>query len=366
MFIDHARIQVRAGDGGRGCVSFRREKFIPKGGPDGGNGGRGGSVILRAVSSRATLNDLHYRQHIRAERGCHGEGKLRTGRNGDDTVVLVPPGTVVLDGEDNRLLADLAHPGDELVAARGGLGGRGNAHFVSSTHQAPRFAQDGEEGEVRWLRLELRVLAEIGLVGFPNVGKSTLLARLTSARPRVAAYPFTTLTPHLGVASLGRDRSTVMADIPGLIAGAHEGAGLGHRFLQHLKRTRILLHMVDAADLPGREPLADYLSIRRELEAYGAGLETRPEVIALSRADLLQNRARVRPLLDHLQERGREPLEISAVTGSGLVALRRRLAAELDTLAAAGEKGPEKEECDLSGGPEDEKERVIILKERRR
>ncbi len=334
MFLDRAKIQVSGGRGGNGCLSFRREKFVPRGGPDGGDGGQGGSVILQADPSRSTLNDFHHRQHFAADRGRHGEGSQRTGRDGQDLVLAVPPGTVVLDDADGRLVADLAHPGDACTVARGGRGGRGNARFASATNQAPRRTEPGQEGEERWLRLELRVLADVGLVGFPNVGKSTLLARLTAARPKIADYPFTTLSPHLGVIRLAENRDAVLADIPGLIEGAHGGAGLGDRFLQHLRRTRLLLHLVDAAEQPGRAPLDDYLAIRKELEAYGAGLENRPELVILSRCDLLpEDSGPAESLAAHLAGRGRPaPLPLSAVTGAGLPALRRALLAALDRL----------------------------------
>jgi GTP-binding protein len=313
-------------------------------------------VILKAVPARSTLNDFHHRQHFRAGNGRPGEGRQRSGRDGESLEVPVPPGTVILD-ENGRVLADLAASGDTYVAAEGGQGGRGNARFASSTNQAPRRAEPGRPGETLWLRLELRVLADVGLVGFPNVGKSTLLSRLTAARPKIAAYPFTTLTPHLGVAMLDEDRTAVLADIPGLIEGAHTGAGLGDRFLQHLRRTRLLLHLVDAASLPDRDPLADYQALRRELAAYGAGLEQRAEIVVLSRADLLQDPERCRPLADHLVAGGRpEPFPVSAVTGEGLEQLLRRLREEMDRLPAEP----------VAESDEAEREIVVTLKERKR
>ncbi len=363
MFLDRAKIQVRGGDGGAGCVSFRREKFVPRGGPDGGDGGHGGQVTLQADRSASTLNHFHHRQHFIAGNGRPGEGSQRSGRDGDSVTVPVPPGTVVLDDESGQILADLTRPGDTYVAARGGLGGRGNARFATSTNQAPRHAQPGTEGSIRWLRLELRVIADIGLVGFPNVGKSTLLSRLTAARPKVADYPFTTLEPHLGVAELSDSRSVVLADIPGLIRGAHEGAGLGDRFLQHLRRTRLLLHLVDAADLPEREPLEDYRTIRGELTAYGADLEQRPEIVVISRGDLLQDEERLQALRRHLADNGRpEPEVISAVTGSGLERLRRRLLEAMDQLpevAAPSAARPDEDE-------DDDEEVLILLREKKR
>jgi len=356
MFLDRAKIQVRSGNGGPGCVAFRREKFVPRGGPSGGDGGDGGSVTLRANPGASTLNIFHYRQHFFAGNGLPGEGNQRSGRHGDDVTLSVPPGTVVFDDESGQLLADLNKLGDSFVPASGGQGGRGNARFATPTNQAPRHAQPGMEGRERWLRLELRVLADIGLVGFPNVGKSTLLSVLTSARPKIAAYPFTTLVPHLGVAALNDLRTVVIADIPGLIRGAHEGAGLGDRFLQHLRRTRMLLHLVDAADMPDRDPLKDYLAIRAELTAYGAGLEKREEMVLISRGDLLQDEERLEGLTRHLVAAGRPaPLRISAVTGTGLDDLRRRLLHTLETVPALPDEDEPREG-----------EVLLLLKEKRR
>ena len=331
MFLDRAKIHVRAGEGGNGCASFRREKFIPHGGPDGGDGGHGGAVVLLADSRISTLNSFHHRQHFRGNKGSHGEGSTRHGKDGKPTVVPVPPGTVVVDDAGGGVLFDLARPGAEFVAVRGGRGGRGNARFATSTRQAPREAETGQEGEERWLRPELRLLADVGLVGFPNAGKSTLLSRLTAARPKVANYPFTTLSPHLGVLELGEFRTAVLADIPGLIRGAHEGAGLGDRFLQHLRRTRILVHLVDAASVADRSPLADYRAVRHELEAYGAGLEARPEIVILSRADRLEDEAATGELMDGLRETGGPAaFPVSSVTGQGLDRLRRAIAEMLE------------------------------------
>src|ERR687893_739913 len=266
-FVDEATLFVRAGDGGNGAVAWHREPYKPKGGPDGGNGGRGGDVILRADTSVGTLLDLRDHPHVKGGAGGHGQGDRRNGADGNDRVVLVPPGTVVYD-EEGVLIADLATAGDEVVAARGGRGGFGNAHFATATRRAPGFSEKGEPGESRWLRLELRLLADVGLVGFPNAGKSTLISRISAARPKIADYPFTTLVPNLGVVTMSDDRSFVVADVPGLIKGAHEGHGLGHQFLRHIERTKVLVHVVDVSSASGRDPVEDFDTIRNELELY--------------------------------------------------------------------------------------------------
>jgi len=317
MFIDKAKIYVRGGDGGNGIVAFRRAKFEPHGGPSGGDGGDGGSVILRVEKSLSTLLDFHYRSHFRAERGQHGEGSNRHGASGADLVLAVPPGTVVRDAETGAILADLVTPGDEFVAARGGRGGRGNARFKGSMRQAPRFAEKGEPGQERWLILELKLIADVGLVGFPNAGKSTILSRISAARPEIAPYPFTTTEPVLGVCQLGEGRSLVVADVPGLIGGAHAGAGLGLEFLRHLERTRVLIHVLDAGGTEGRNPLDDFRQIRTELALYGAGLAERPFVIALNKMDLPEAQNMLPQLREALA--GRAPLfPVSGVTGEGL------------------------------------------------
>jgi len=329
-FVDEATITVRSGNGGNGCLSFRRERFIPKGGPDGGDGGRGGDVRLAASPRIRTLYDFRSRRQFRAPNGRGGEGGQRTGRGGDDLVIEVPPGTLVYDADDGALLADLTETDAAVVVARGGRGGRGNLHFKSATHRTPRFAQPGESGETRNLRLELKLLADVGIVGFPNAGKSTLIGALSAARPRIADYPFTTLTPNLGVVSDGGD-PFVLADVPGLIEGAHAGAGLGIRFLRHLERTRLLVHLIDAAEIDPDAPLERYLAIRRELGRYGVELAGRPEVVVFSKMDLPEAEVGAELFEMTARETGLSvhPLRISAATRSGLRGLlgdiRRRL-----------------------------------------
>jgi GTP-binding protein len=331
-FIDECRIFVQGGHGGRGCVSFRREKFVPRGGPDGGNGGRGGSVLLRADPGLHTLYDARHRKHYRAPAGGHGGGANKNGRGGDDVVLRLPLGTAIRDDETGAALHELLEQEESWVAARGGRGGRGNASFSSATNRTPHHAEEGLPGEERWLHLELKVLADIGLLGFPNSGKSTLVARVSAARPRIASYPFTTLEPHLGMVE-AEDARFVIADIPGLVPGAHSGAGLGHRFLRHVERTRVLVHLLDPEPAllgePGRSPGADYEAIRKELEAYAAELARRSEVVCLTKADLVPERERRRELDADLRARGVEARWISALTSEGIEDLLRDLAGEL-------------------------------------
>ncbi len=319
MLIDSARITVRAGAGGNGCVSFRREKFVPRGGPNGGDGGHGGSVVLRVDPGLNTLLHVHHRRLVRAERGRHGEGSNKTGASGADVVLAVPPGTVVRDAASGELLGDLTAAGDELVVARGGRGGRGNARFATSTNQAPRTAEPGRPGEERELELELKLLADVGLVGRPNAGKSTLLSRLSAARPKIADYPFTTLEPHLGVVQAPDDelRTLVVADIPGLIEGAHEGAGLGTQFLRHVERCRALLHLVD---LSATEPLQERVEVvRGELEAHAPALGSKPWMLVGTKLDAVADRDTARSELAAVATaHGVGWLAISAVTGEGL------------------------------------------------
>ncbi|MDW8155196.1 MAG: GTPase ObgE [Armatimonadota bacterium] len=323
VFVDQATIYVKAGDGGSGCVSFRREKFVPKGGPDGGDGGRGGNVVLRADEGLSTLLDFRYRRVFRAQRGGHGEGGNRTGRSAPDLVIPVPVGTVVKDASTGQVLADLTQHGQEAVVARGGRGGRGNARFATPTHRAPRYAEPGEKGEERTLVLELRLVADAGLVGKPNAGKSTLLARMSAARPKVGDYPFTTLHPNLGVVFLGLGQSFVLADLPGLVEGAHRGAGLGQRFLRHASRTRVLVYVLDAA--LSEDPIGDLEVLRSELAAYDPNLVERARVVALNKVDLPEGRRRAEELREVLVRRGFEVFLTSGATGEGVPALARRL-----------------------------------------
>ena len=335
MFVDHVDILVAAGDGGKGCSSFRREKFVPNGGPDGGDGGRGGSILLRASSHHNTLVTYKFHPQFRAKRGGHGEGANRAGRAGTDLILDVPAGTIVYEKTDDGLvkLADLTEVGQDVVAARGGHGGRGNQHFATATNRAPRRAEPGQPGELRQLTLSLKLLADVGLVGFPNVGKSTLVSRLSAARPKIANYPFTTLTPHLGVVMMSDDRSFVLADVPGLIEGAHDGHGLGHRFLSHLERTKVLVHMIDVSSASGREPVDDFEVICRELASYAVAsphstevpLSEKPRMVAANKIDALDDPGRLLRLREHLKGLGVPLFEISAVAGTGLGPLREAM-----------------------------------------
>jgi GTP-binding protein len=317
-FIDRARISVRGGDGGDGAVAWRREKYVPKGGPAGGDGGDGGSIILEVDEGLSTLLDFRYRHEHRAESGERGGNKDMYGKGGPDMVLRVPAGTMVYDDTTSKLIADLRTHGQRFFAARGGKGGRGNIHFASSTDRAPRKFERGRLGQERVIRLELKLLADVGLVGFPNVGKSSLITRISAARPKIADYPFTTLIPNLGVVSLPGERSLVLADVPGLIEGAHAGAGLGHQFLRHLERTRVLIHIVELAQLPGRTPLRDYLALRRELELYDVKMAARAEIVVLNKVDLPTTRKRLPALKKLFAKRGLRLYGISAVTGEGL------------------------------------------------
>lgn len=328
MFIDQVKIYVKAGDGGNGMVTFRREKYVPHGGPAGGDGGRGGNIVLQVSPNVNTLLDLHYRKHHRADNGGNGASNNKHGRGGQDRVILVPPGTVVYDDDTDLPLADLTELDQVITIAKGGRGGRGNARFATSTRQAPAFAEQGEPGEERYLRLELKLLADVGLVGFPNAGKSTLISRVSAARPKIADYPFTTLAPNLGVVAVD-EQTFVMADIPGLIEGAHLGQGLGHEFLRHIERTRVILHVVDAAGWDGRDPLDDFHTINHELTKYAQELAERPQVVALNKMDLPQAQARAQDLMDTLTTMGHQVFCVSAVTGEGIEQLLRATFAAL-------------------------------------
>src|SRR5262245_20567149 len=331
MFVDEIDIFVKGGDGGAGCVSFRREKFVPRGGPDGGDGGDGGSVLLEADPAITTLLDFHYQRHYTAERGQHGKGANKHGRSGADTVLRVPLGTVVHDRDTRDLLGDLTSSGERLVVANGARGGRGNARFVSSTNRAPRRADLGRAGEEGWIHLELKLLADVGVVGFPNAGKSTLVSRLSAATPKIAEYPFTTLAPALGIVRVDEHASFVIADLPGLIAGAALGKGLGHRFLRHTERTRLLLHLVDLDPTNGRDPVDDWRTIQDELRAYSPELAARPQIVAANKAELPGSAERCRVIEGFCAARGLPFHAISAVTGLGLSALVRDIADHLAT-----------------------------------
>lgn len=337
-FVDQATIYVKAGDGGHGCVSFRREKFVPKGGPDGGDGGRGGNVVLRADEGLSTLLDFRYRRVFRAQRGGHGQGANRTGRSAPDLVIPVPVGTVVRDAATGQVLADLVEHGQEVVVARGGRGGRGNARFATPTRRAPRHAEPGEPGEERTLVLELRLVADAGLVGKPNAGKSTLLARMSAARPKVGDYPFTTLHPNLGVVSVDLGQSFVLADLPGLVEGAHRGVGLGDRFLRHASRTRVLAYVLDAA--LSDDPLEDLEVLRAELAAYDPELADRARVVVLNKVDLPEGRQRAEALREELAARGYLVFLTSGVTGEGVAALARKLWELVQTARARPQAAP--------------------------
>ncbi len=332
-FVDEVKIKVKAGDGGRGCVSFRREKFVAWGGPNGGNGGKGGDVRIVADPQLSTLLDLRYQKQYRAERGEHGRGKDQHGKNGQDRNIVVPVGTIIRDAQTDELLADLQEPDHQVVVAAGGMGGKGNAYFVSSTNQSPRHAQTGLPGEERELQLELRLLADVGIVGLPNVGKSTLIAALSAARPKIADYPFTTLVPNLGVVSFGDDGSFVLADIPGLIEGAHRGEGLGDRFLRHVSRTSLLIHLLDGSTLRSDDPLADFSAINRELELSGLDLGRKPQIVVVNKVDLPEARENLKLLEGKLSF-----CTISAATREGLDKLKHLIGMKLEQIKSEKDK----------------------------
>lgn len=325
-FVDYVKIYVKAGDGGRGCVSFRREKYVPRGGPDGGDGGKGGDIIIKASSELHTLLDHKYKKTYKAMRGEHGKGSNMKGRDGEDLIIRVPVGTIVKDAETGQTLADLDREGKEFTVARGGKGGLGNAHFATPTHQTPRYAQPGQKGEERWIILELKLVADVGLIGLPNAGKSTLLSVISSARPKIAEYPFTTLSPVLGVVKYGNYQSFVVADIPGLIEGAHRGAGLGYQFLRHVERTSLLVHLVDVSDFIQSDPVQDFEKIQKELELYSPELIRKPVAVAATKIDLALEGRRLLRLKEYCREKGIDFFPVSAVKKEGIDKLLRYLA----------------------------------------
>jgi GTP-binding protein len=332
MFIDRVKVKIKAGDGGNGVTAFRREKFVPRGGPSGGDGGRGGDVWMEADEGLNTLLHLRYNPEHKAERGHHGEGSNKSGKEGEDITVRVPIGTQVFDVETEQLLFDFTEHGQRFLAAKGGRGGFGNAHFATSTNRAPRYHQEGGIGDEYELQLELKLIADVGLVGFPNAGKSTLISVISAAKPKIADYPFTTLEPNLGVVDLGEYKTFVVADIPGLIEGASEGAGLGDRFLRHVERTKLILHLVDVSSISGRDSLSDYEIINRELANYNADLATRPQIIVATKIDALDDPERLENLREQAKNDGKDFFAISAVTNQGTKELVAAVAKRLEEI----------------------------------
>ncbi len=339
MFIDEATIYVKGGDGGHGCVSFRREKFVPMGGPDGGNGGKGGDVIIVASERIDTLMDITSKVKYVAEDGRSGEGSDREGRSGKDLVICLPLGTLVKDRDSGRVLKDLTEPGQDVCIAKGNKGGKGNRHFVTPTNRAPRIAETGKKGQERWLKLELKLVADIGIIGMPNAGKSTLLSRISKAHPKIAPYPFTTLQPHLGIVKIEEYRTIVVADLPGLIEGAHSGVGLGDEFLRHVERTKLLLHLVDAAPRSGQDPVETYRMIRRELELYNPELSNKREIIVVNKTDLVDQDTCTKIVKSLEQTASRPVYSISAKTGNNLNTLLEAIAGAFDTFSKEAESG---------------------------
>jgi len=329
-FIDESIITVQSGDGGKGCVSFRREKFIPRGGPDGGDGGKGGDIVLKTTSRKRTLYQFRFKKHFKAENGSHGQGKQKTGKNGQDLIIELPPGTLITDADTGQVITDLIKCDETVVLARGGRGGQGNARFKTSTNRAPRFAQPGEPGESKTLRLELKLLADVGIIGLPNAGKSTLITAVSSARPKIGNYPFTTLFPSLGVVQTGWAEPFVVADIPGLIEGAHKGTGLGIRFLRHIERTRILIHLIDVSAMDTDNPLKAYDTVNKELAMYSQKLTEKPQIVVLNKMDLPDVREAAKKFQTAIKEK--QVLLISALTGQGIENLKSKIIQLLDSL----------------------------------
>jgi len=342
-FIDEAQITVKAGDGGRGCVSFRREKYVPKGGPDGGNAGAGGDIIFVADVRLSSLLDFRYRRIYEAERGEHGMGSLCSGRDGEDLKIRVPVGTLIKDLDSGEALADLVADGQIYLCCKAGRGGKGNAHFKTATHQTPRFAQPGEPGEFKSLKLELKLLADVGIIGFPNAGKSTLISRISAARPKIADYPFTTLVPNLGVVKYGEFGGYVVADIPGLIEGAHTGKGLGVKFLKHIERTSIFIHLLDLSPMTERDPKKDFKAVNAEMKAFNPELAQRPQVVVLNKVDITESRKAAGSLLKFFTRSGIKVLPISAVTGEGIPELISYVGAEVERLKGVHERADDDE-----------------------
>src|SRR3954466_2629032 len=343
MFIDEAIIRIKAGDGGNGCMAFRREKFVPRGGPSGGDGGRGGDIVMESSERHNTLVHFRFNPEYKGERGRHGEGSNCTGRDGESVILKVPVGTIVYDNETGERLHDFSHPDERMVVAQGGRGGRGNQHFATSTHQAPQEHAQGFPGQEKVLRLELKLLADVGLVGYPNVGKSTLVSRISAAKPKIADYPFTTLQPNLGVVTIGElpdEESFVVADIPGLIEGAHTGTGLGIQFLRHIERTRVLVHMIDVSDASGRpDPVKDFEVIMTELASFGAGLENKPMMVVAAKIDVA-NAEKLAKLKKYCEKRGYPFSAISAVTGEGIQKLKWEMGAIVRQMRSGNYDGP--------------------------
>jgi GTP-binding protein len=338
-FIDYTKIYVKAGDGGRGCVSFRREKYVPRGGPDGGDGGRGGHVIFHATKELNTLLDFRYNKEYRAERGQHGMGKKMHGRDGKDLIIKVPIGTMIKDAGTEEVAADLDTEGMEAVIVRGGRGGQGNSHFATATRQVPRFAQPGEEGAERSLILELKLLADVGLIGLPNAGKSTLISVVSSARPKIADYPFTTLVPNLGVVKHEKYRSFVVADIPGIIEGAHRGVGLGFQFLRHVERTSILLHLVDISEHGSGDPVGNFLAINNELALYSPDLAEKPQIVVGTKLDVAGDKKRLNKLAEHCKNEGLDFFPVSAATRRGIKKLLSYVAVKVEEKSSESGSG---------------------------